>query len=98
MSTDEMLQELITELRRDALDKDEGHSQNVFLVTRRSKTATDLIESLQGQLTEVIQLALDERAAGNELCDCCKRYARTVTLKTDCLNWRGLQDGEVKQE
>ena len=37
-----------------------------------------------------------ERAAVDELCDCCKRYARTVTLKTDCLNcqWRGPQAGE----
>lgn len=58
--------------------------------------AADLIEHLQAQLTAS---QARERAAANELCDCCKSYARAVSLKTDCLNcqWRSPQDDEVKQ-
>lgn len=43
---------LIDELRQDAYDYDQGHTQNFFAVTRRSRESADLIESLQAQLGE----------------------------------------------
>lgn len=78
---------------------------------RLLEKSTMLLEALEGEIHEgneyikwlESQLSASqarERAAVDELCDCCKRYARTVTLKTDCLNcqWHGPQDGKGEAE